>query len=903
MADENNVEILVTLKDLATEQLRQLKAALGDVEEAVDGAGKKAKSAEVSLGGLVKTLGGLKQVVAGSTVVAMGYAFKEFTGSVMEAGAEVEHYIMRLRFLTGSLEKAEVAYRKAASGAEKLGLTDDEAVAAVINLTAAMKGNVELAQKMLPLAANLAAATSQSIEHVTTMLGRTMLTGQVMARGFQDKLLFSMIGLAQGVKYSAAEIQLALETALVNPKLQGAALEMSKTWDVTMKLMGHVWEEFLKDIAAAGTFEFVKGTFRDLLNLINDTKGATEGYSNLTQEVSILIIGNVQGVMYAFAGLIDTINAARWAVASLAASWALLEVKMNKGKSVAASATSSIMDWMSVAAELYGGRLADAGADNVGAALKGMADNYKAVSETLDDSQVKLRQNVTESEKAAQAAIDLAYSKSQEANAIDGVTASIEKQNAAARSRAAKNPKGGVDSAPMEPAFVAPAMKPAEASAAAATLGAAQTKMDMHNLEVQHKAGLVSLQEYNDKRIELIKAQGKREVTAKLAIWRALQADEAAATKANDPKAEQLIKQRIDAEAAYISAIASAGEENVKLAEDIENKRNEIAIKGAEFRANLEKNRLQLNLAAAVTEPQKIAVQKAIDDQVALDSDQKLKNDLYAQAAEAGMSQEELQQRLLAIDQQRRAAQAGEEKTAKDKKAAEDFALQMQAAATAAQTFDSMAEVAAGFYELSGQKSREAFVAMKTMQIASTLIATYAAAMTAYKNGLEQGGTTYGSTLGTVYAAVAMAQGLMRVAMIRAQTYAVGGVVGGVSSSPTADNIPAMLTAGEFVQPVSTVQHYGRGVMEAMRQQAIPREAFSSYRAPSAMPHARYAYATGGPVMPTSSSFKQQQQSTTIVNVTDPQMLEQYVQTRPGEKSVMNVITKNRMAVRQLMSE
>jgi hypothetical protein len=53
--------------------------------------------------------------------------------------------------------------------------------------------------------------------------------------------------------------------------------------------------------------------------------------------------------------------------------------------------------------------------------------------------------------------------------------------------------------------------------------------------------------------------------------------------------------------------------------------------------------------------------------------------------------------------------------------------------------------------------------------------------------------------------------------------FADGGVVGGWSPTPKADNIHALLTAGEYVQPVDVVQHYGVDFMEALRRKALPR--------------------------------------------------------------------------------
>ena len=59
--------------------------------------------------------------------------------------------------------------------------------------------------------------------------------------------------------------------------------------------------------------------------------------------------------------------------------------------------------------------------------------------------------------------------------------------------------------------------------------------------------------------------------------------------------------------------------------------------------------------------------------------------------------------------------------------------------------------------------------------------------------------------------------------------YAEGGLIAGHSPSATADNIPILATAREFMQPVSSVDHYGVGVMEAIRTKRIPREAIQGY--------------------------------------------------------------------------
>jgi hypothetical protein len=64
-----------------------------------------------------------------------------------------------------------------------------------------------------------------------------------------------------------------------------------------------------------------------------------------------------------------------------------------------------------------------------------------------------------------------------------------------------------------------------------------------------------------------------------------------------------------------------------------------------------------------------------------------------------------------------------------------------------------------------------------------------------------------------------------------------GGSITGYSPHPKADNIPTMLTAGEYVHPVATVQHYGTDFMEKIRTRSLSREKVQGL-------------AEGGPVWP-----------------------------------------------------
>lgn len=87
---------------------------------------------------------------------------------------------------------------------------------------------------------------------------------------------------------------------------------------------------------------------------------------------------------------------------------------------------------------------------------------------------------------------------------------------------------------------------------------------------------------------------------------------------------------------------------------------------------------------------------------------------------------------------------------------------------------------------------------------------------TAYRNQRQADG-------GLVHPSMAEEAGFRSVTKL-----AGGGSVPGQSPHPRADNIPIWATAGEFMQPVSTVNYYGVDVMEALRRQLIPRRFFTA---------------------------------------------------------------------------
>lgn len=103
--------------------------------------------------------------------------------------------------------------------------------------------------------------------------------------------------------------------------------------------------------------------------------------------------------------------------------------------------------------------------------------------------------------------------------------------------------------------------------------------------------------------------------------------------------------------------------------------------------------------------------------------------------------------------------------------------------------FDGLANLAKMFYDASGGKNKAALRAYQTMMVGKAIVNTYTAATNAYA-------TAGNPILGAALAAIAIAQGMAQVAMIKAQKFHTGGLVGGGLER---DEVPAILQTGEYV--------------------------------------------------------------------------------------------------------
>ncbi|ATS92270.1 tape measure protein [Stenotrophomonas phage vB_SmaS_DLP_5] len=126
-----------------------------------------------------------------------------------------------------------------------------------------------------------------------------------------------------------------------------------------------------------------------------------------------------------------------------------------------------------------------------------------------------------------------------------------------------------------------------------------------------------------------------------------------------------------------------------------------------------------------------------------------------------------------------------------------------------------------------------------------------------------------------------------------------GGSIRGPGTG-TSDSVPILASNGEYMIKASSVQKYGVGFLDSVNEGSL-----DVGKSPMGRVHTpKYTYADGGLVtpMPGSNSPKEGDRAAAgvrVVNVLDPRLFEDYINSAEGEKSILNVIEKNPRRVKQ----
>lgn len=212
-----------------------------------------------------------------------------------------------------------------------------------------------------------------------------------------------------------------------------------------------------------------------------------------------------------------------------------------------------------------------------------------------------------------------------------------------------------------------------------------------------------------------------------------------------------------------------------------------------------------------------------------------------------------------------------------------------------------MSEAFQSMYALSGKQVKEFFYLAKAAALAEAIMNMYRGIMTAWGQG---------GIWGAAGAAVVAAQGAVAIANISAQRLAFGGLVGGHSPHKRADNIPANLTAGEWVHDVPTVEYYGADGMAAIAAKKIPRDIVKMFSSGVRVPRipssgAGLNFSQGGqvPAINVQESPKGGETTLVVNNIMDKSEMLQTMGSSDGDAVMWNWFNRNTRSLKVRMDQ
>ncbi len=239
-------------------------------------------------------------------------------------------------------------------------------------------------------------------------------------------------------------------------------------------------------------------------------------------------------------------------------------------------------------------------------------------------------------------------------------------------------------------------------------------------------------------------------------------------------------------------------------------------------------------------------------------------------------------------------------------------------------SFATLATTMDKLYILAGKRFKGLWYAGKAFAIAQAVVNTALGVTQA----IAQGGI-----FGIITGAIVAAAGAVQIATIAAETYAgpaelaKGGIIKS-GTTPTADDVPALLSRGEAVLPAKAVQYYGEDNIAKMISGKLGKERIVSPEIPEGffISPITKKFSEGGIINPMenlniSSSHKNSSMSsssqgktesggsqnnvkggTNIVNIVDPSLLQQYLNTSQGRNAIFNIISNNSARFRTALS-
>ena len=193
----------------------------------------------------------LRNALAG---LGVGLVVKQFT----DTGRAVENLSTRFKFLFGSAEEGSKAFNNLVRFAAKVPFSLEEISAASGNLAVVSKDANELS-KILEITGNVAAVTGLDFQTTASQIQRSFAGGIASADVFREKGVRALLGFEAGATISAEATAKRFEEVFgKDGKFGKATIELSRTFDGTLSMLGDKLFKFKKDVADAEFFDAFK---------------------------------------------------------------------------------------------------------------------------------------------------------------------------------------------------------------------------------------------------------------------------------------------------------------------------------------------------------------------------------------------------------------------------------------------------------------------------------------------------------------------------------------------------------------------------------------------------------------------------------------------------------------------
>jgi len=251
---------------MATNQIANLGVKV-DPRGAVRGS-SKAKRAILGIG---KSASRVKQQIFSLNGALGALGAGAVLKSIIKSASGLESLRVRLKFLTGSVDDASVAFDQMTAFASKVPFAlEDIQQASPLLLT--VVDDVDELNSLLEMTGDIAAVSGLDFVKTAEQLQRAMASGIASADLFRERGVASFLGFEAGVSVSAEETKKRMNEMWKNGTTTavGATKELASTFQGQVSMMQDAWFKLKIQIADAGVFEFAKEAIEDLTKFLGD---------------------------------------------------------------------------------------------------------------------------------------------------------------------------------------------------------------------------------------------------------------------------------------------------------------------------------------------------------------------------------------------------------------------------------------------------------------------------------------------------------------------------------------------------------------------------------------------------------------------------------------------------------